>query len=701
MDDWNDLRLVLAVERDGSLRAAAAELGMDHSPICHLQTHRSQRALAQRTLSNVVLLFDWHTCHCMKVLPVHRLIVGHTDCINRLKIRPVRVAEVESLPPCTPELFDAAVLLEGLSQAVARLLRGRSLQRDSAAERVSFNTLNRKTGNRLKQNMVDSVTEEPVDPSDRVKGYQVSKGQYVMVEDDDMEALKIESTKLIEIEAFVPAVGGRPDLSRQRLLPRARRPVAEEAFAVIRDAMAAKEVVGIGRVVLNRRERMLMLPPRGKGILATTLRYPYEVRQDAEYFSDIADMKLPDDMMGIAEVIIERKSGHFEPDKFTDRYEEAVVSMLRAKQAGQSFAVPETPAPSKVVNIMDALKRSLEAEGGGAPSAGRARRARSRQARRSAGREEAARKPKANKPLRARRRAEGAAERHRSAAPALRRTDAVPGRAHAWRHAPAARPAGAPARRQARDQAAARASVYRRRPLRRVGRAPRWARADAGRAAFFCAADQRNELRRAARAVRRAPERSTAASAAPRSSASPASRRRSSPALCCSMCWSRWTIATPIATWWRRAKRRGCLKRSVALAYILEASIALRRRGSHLAETRLAEGPSGELLRELSGQLAELSGQFNMPLEQQCRAASTTWWPRPRRRKSAATTPPPRRSMPLPCARFGRPGPPLQPRQRVRRARPRGRRQDRLADRGRARSGVRGSLVQPRHRGGG
>jgi DNA end-binding protein Ku len=243
----------------------------------------------------------------------------------------------------------------------------------SAAERVSFNTLNRKTGNRLKQHMVDSVTEEPVDPSDRVKGYQVSKGQYVVVEDEDLEALKIESTKLIEIEAFVPEAEVDQIYldSAYYLAPDDR--VAEEAFAVIRDAMAAKEVVGIGRVVLQRRERMLMLAPRGKGILATTLRYSYEVRQDAEYFTDISDIKLPEDMMGIAEVIIERKSGHFEPDKFTDRYEEAVVSMLRAKQAGQSFAVQETPAPSKVVNIMDALKRSLEAEGGGSAEVRRPR----------------------------------------------------------------------------------------------------------------------------------------------------------------------------------------------------------------------------------------------------------------------------------------------------------------------------------------
>ena len=243
----------------------------------------------------------------------------------------------------------------------------------STAERVSFNTLNRKTGNRLKQLMIDSVTEEPVDPAERVKGYQVSKGQFVVVEEADLEALKIESTKLIDIEAFVPQ--SEVDQvyldSAYYLAPDDR--VAEEAFAVIRDAMARKKMVGIGRVVLNRRERMVMLQPRGNGILATTLRYPYEVRQDAEYFSGITDVKLPAEMLDIAEVIIDRKSGHFEPDKFTDRYEEAVVSLLRAKQAGEAFAVPEAPAPSNVVNIMDALKRSLEAEGADAAAVRRPR----------------------------------------------------------------------------------------------------------------------------------------------------------------------------------------------------------------------------------------------------------------------------------------------------------------------------------------
>jgi DNA end-binding protein Ku len=236
----------------------------------------------------------------------------------------------------------------------------------SASERVSFNTLNRKTGNRLKQNLVDSVSGEPVDTADRVKGYQVAKGQYVLVEDSDLEALKIETSKTINIDSFVPQseVDEIYLDSPYYLAPDDK--VAEEAFAVIREAMALKKVVGIARVVLSRRERILMLQPRDKGMLATTLRYPYEVRQDAEYFGAIPELKLAPQMIDIAQELIARSAGHFEPDTFADRYEEALVGMLRAKQAGTTFAVAEQVEPGNVVDIMDALKRSLEAVSTGA-----------------------------------------------------------------------------------------------------------------------------------------------------------------------------------------------------------------------------------------------------------------------------------------------------------------------------------------------
>jgi DNA end-binding protein Ku len=236
----------------------------------------------------------------------------------------------------------------------------------SASERVSFNTLNRKTGNRLKQNMVDSGSGEPVDTADRVKGYQVAKGQYVMVEDSDLEALKIESTRTIEIETFVPQAEIDEIFldSPYYLAPDGK--IGEEAFAVIREAMAKKKVVGIGRVVLSRRERMLMLHPRGRGMMATTLRYPYEVRPDAEYFEDIGEQKVSTEMLGIAQEIISRMAGHFEPASFSDRYEEAVTAMLQAKQAGHTFTVSEPAEPANVVDIMEALKRSLAASADGA-----------------------------------------------------------------------------------------------------------------------------------------------------------------------------------------------------------------------------------------------------------------------------------------------------------------------------------------------
>jgi DNA end-binding protein Ku len=269
----------------------------------------------------------------------------------------------------------------------------------SASERVSFNNLNRKTGNRLKQNLVDSVSGEPVDTADRVKGYQVAKGQYVMVEDTEIEALKIESTRTIEIETFVPAAEIDQIYvdSPYYLAPDDK--VAEEAFAVIREAMTRKKMVGIGRIVLARRERMLMLQPRDKGMLATTLRYPYEVRAGGEIFDEISDVKLPGEMLDIAQEIISRMSGHFEPETFTDRYEEAVVAMLKAKQAGQTFTVPEAAAPGNVVNIMDALKKSLEAAGGeGAVRRPRAPSKQGQRAEEAPAAKETARKPAAKKP---------------------------------------------------------------------------------------------------------------------------------------------------------------------------------------------------------------------------------------------------------------------------------------------------------------
>jgi DNA end-binding protein Ku len=224
--------------------------------------------------------------------------------------------------------------------------------------------LNRATGNRLKRQMVDSVTGGVVESDEQIKGYAVGKDQYVTVEDEELAEIAIESSHTVEIEKFVPkaSIDDRYRDTPYYLAPEDK--VGMEACAVIRDAMK-KKMVGIGRVVMARRERVMMLEPFGKGIMGTTLHYPYEIRSEEAIFEEIPEMKLPDQMVGLAEEIIDRMSGDFEPQKFEDRYENAMIELIRSKQAGLPTA-KEKPAarPTNVVNLMDALRRSIE-EGGG------------------------------------------------------------------------------------------------------------------------------------------------------------------------------------------------------------------------------------------------------------------------------------------------------------------------------------------------
>src|SRR3954462_2345533 len=237
----------------------------------------------------------------------------------------------------------------------------------STSSRVRFNTLNRATGNRVKQQYIDPATGETVEADDRVKGYEVGKNAYVFIEDEELDAIKIESTHTIDIESFVPVeqVDKRYLEAPYYIAPDDK--VAQEAFAVIRDAMREKGRAGIARVVIARRERIVLLEPLGKGILGTVLRYPYEVRGEEAYFEDIPDLNLPAEMRDLAGHIIETKAADFDPAKFEDRYESAVVELIRSKQAGQPVKAPEAPRPSNVVNLMDALRRSIDAEATVAP----------------------------------------------------------------------------------------------------------------------------------------------------------------------------------------------------------------------------------------------------------------------------------------------------------------------------------------------
>jgi DNA end-binding protein Ku len=244
----------------------------------------------------------------------------------------------------------------------------------TSKERVSFHLLNRETNNRLRRQMVDPETGDVVESSDQVKGFEIAKRQYVTIDESEIEKVQIESNHTIDIESFVP----RTEIDEvyldtpYYLAPEGK--VAEEAFAVIREAMRAKKVVGLGRVVLYRRERILMLEPRGKGLVARTLRYAYEVRDDEEIFDDIADVEVGGEMLDLATHIIEKKLSSFDPTQFEDRYQNALLDLIKAKTGERPAPKLETAKqPSNVINLMDALRRSVEppAAGRGAGSKGR------------------------------------------------------------------------------------------------------------------------------------------------------------------------------------------------------------------------------------------------------------------------------------------------------------------------------------------
>ena len=246
----------------------------------------------------------------------------------------------------------------------------------SSTERVSFRQVNKKTGNRLRQQLVDEVTREPVESHDKGRGYEYAKGAYILVDDDELDAVAIESNHTIDIDSFVPRkeIDERYLDSPYYITPEDQ--VGQDAFAVIREAMRGKGMVALARVVLAKRERVVMLQPWDKGLMATTLRYPYEIRDAKEYFDDIPNVKIAPDMLKLAEHIVASKTAHFDPSKFVDHYEEAVVEMLKKKQAGIP-ASREHPAPRapNVVNLMEALRRSItqDKRAPAAPKKGRKR----------------------------------------------------------------------------------------------------------------------------------------------------------------------------------------------------------------------------------------------------------------------------------------------------------------------------------------
>ena len=229
------------------------------------------------------------------------------------------------------------------------------------AEKTHFHQINKKTGHRLRQQMVDEATGRVVDRDQKGRGYELSKGRYVEIDEDELEAVEIESTRTIEIDSFVP----RTEIDKRYLdKPYYIAPAGKEgadAFAVIRDAMQDQERVALARIVMAHREHIIAIEPLGKGLLGTTLRYDYEVRDEKDYFAEVPSPRIPKDMVKIAAHILDSKAGHFEPRKFKDRYEEALKKLVRRKASGKTIEAPEAgEKESNVIDLMDALKRSLK-----------------------------------------------------------------------------------------------------------------------------------------------------------------------------------------------------------------------------------------------------------------------------------------------------------------------------------------------------
>src|ERR1044072_5848919 len=193
----------------------------------------------------------------------------------------------------------------------------------SEREKISFNQINKKTGNRGRYRKVDAETGDEVDSADIIKGYEVGKGQYIEINPEELEAIAIESKRTIEIDEFVPKdqIDELYVNNPYYIVPDGR--VGAEACGFIREATNKEGMVAIGKVVFTSREHIIALEARGKGLVGITLRYPYEVRKEQEYFDDIPAPKITKDMLELATHIIETKTGEFDPKKFEDQYEDA------------------------------------------------------------------------------------------------------------------------------------------------------------------------------------------------------------------------------------------------------------------------------------------------------------------------------------------------------------------------------------------
>jgi Ku protein len=254
----------------------------------------------------------------------------------------------------------------------------------TSLEKTRFHMINRETGHRLKQQMVDAETGDVVEGDQKGRGYELAKGKYVEIDKEELEAVQIESNHTIDIDSFVPKeeIDDRYLNHPYYIAPDGKAGI--DAFAVIRDAMKDKDRVALARIVLTNREHIIAIEPLGKGLLGTTLRYPYELRDEADYFDDIKNPKISKDMIELASHILDTKAAHFDPSKFKDEYETALKTLVKRKAAGKPVKSAEREErPDNVVSLMDALKQSLKGKRSAKRSASTARRATHRPAKKA------------------------------------------------------------------------------------------------------------------------------------------------------------------------------------------------------------------------------------------------------------------------------------------------------------------------------
>lgn len=232
----------------------------------------------------------------------------------------------------------------------------------TTGEKVAFRTLNRNTGNAVRRQYVDQVTGKPVGEKNEVRGYEVEKDEFLIIEDEDIEAVQIESSHTLNLDSFIEKADVDPVYIEKPYYLTPADKVSEEAFAVIRQALENKKMAGLARIVLYQRERPCLIEPFGKGMLLTTLRYGDTVRSADDAYEGSDKAKVDKDLIELATKVIERKKGKFDPSTFEDRYEKAVLDLVKSrKKTGRKAPARqrEEEKPSNVINLFEALKKSL------------------------------------------------------------------------------------------------------------------------------------------------------------------------------------------------------------------------------------------------------------------------------------------------------------------------------------------------------